>query len=307
MLETKNLIDKLKIISSKGFNIQEVFRSFLECSAIAIYNSFTRDPQLEKQYMSIVKKYGKDNMQLFAECFSYITQLMGQERRDYVGEIFAEIGGLDSNGKGQVFTPLTIASFMAKSTYTEDYITKKFKMKHIVSMLEPAAGSGVFLVATANVLKDEFDINYQECVYLEAWELDSSVFYGLYLQASLMGFSGKIINGNTLLMEKYKEWITPVGLINAPLINARFKKQERFDVIKSKLKNKNVSRVLGYFKNLADSESTYGTLRLKAIASGFKGKVRKGFKSKLLDYMKENKDKFFNEADFMYDVATLLK
>lgn len=307
MYTTKNLIEKLQIVARTGYNIQEVFRSFLECSALSVYNSFAREQEIENQYMTIVKKYGKDNMQIFAECFGIITMLFEQERRDYVGEVFAEIGGLDSNGKGQVFTPLSIATFMAKTTYTEDYITKKFKMNHIVTMLEPSAGSGVFLVATANVLKDEFDINYQECVMLEAWELDSSVFYGLYLQASLMGFSGKIINGNTLSMEKYKEWITPTGVINAPLINARFKKQERFDIIKSRLKNKNVNRVLDYFKNLADKDSTYGVLRLKAIASGFKGKVRKGFKSKLLDYMKENSDKLFTEADFMYDVATLLK
>lgn len=314
MYTTKNLIDKFQTVARCGYNIQEVFRSFLECSALSIYNSFARKQEIENQYMTIVKKYGKENMQIFAECFGIITMLFEQERRDYVGEIFAEIGGLDSRGKGQVFTPISIATFMAKTTYTEDYITKKFKMNHIVSMLEPSAGSGVFLVATANVLKDEFNINYQECLYLEAWELDSSVFYGLYLQASLMGFSGRIINGNTLSMEKYREWVTPIGVLNAPLINARFKKQERFDVIKVKLKNKNVSKLLDYFKSIADENTTYGTLRLKAIASGFNmskanknGKVRKGLKSVVLDFLKDNKDKVFNTADFMYDLASLLK
>lgn len=59
---------------------------------------------------------------------------------------------------------------------------------------------------------------------------------------------------------------------------------------------------------LADENTTYGTLRLKAIASGFNmskanknGKVRKGLKSVVLDFLKDNKDKVFNTADFMYD------
>lgn len=307
MYTTKDLTNRFQDIARKGYNIQEVFRAFLECSAIAIYNSFTRDSDLEKQYLNIAKKYAKENMIIFSECFAIITQLFEQERRDYVGEIFAEIGGLDSNGKGQVFTPLSIASFMAKTTFTEDYISKKFKRNHIVSMLEPSAGSGAFLVATANVLKEEFDINYQESVYLEAWELDSSVFYGLYLQASLMGFSGKIINGNTLLLEKYKEWITPVGFINAPLINARFKRQVRFDTVKSNLRQATIQKVMVAIKKLSKKGDTYKSIRLRAIASGFKtSAVRKGFKRKVLDLLLSEPNKVFDISEFENSISKLL-
>lgn len=271
-LTIKDIISELQIVANSGFNIKDVFRSFMEVSAISIYNSIAKDPKLEKQYMSSVKKYGRDNMHRFSKCFSILVELLQKDYQDYLGQISVELSTLDGT-KGQIFTPLNIAEYMAKASWSNDHITKLLKNpNNYIKVLEPSAGTGVFLVAIARIMVEDIKLNFQEKLWLVAWELDQSIFYGLYVQASLMGFSAHIVNGNTLTQEKYEEWITPVGYAKRWSFKSKSCSMHRLDTIKKDLRDKTINRVATLIYELSKKRSncTYRQVRLMLIAGKFK-------------------------------------
>lgn len=270
-LTTKDIISELQNIANSGFNVKEVFRSFMEVSAISIYNSLAKDPKLEEQYMDNVKKYGKENMHHFAKCFAILVELLEKDYQDYLGQISGELSTLDGT-KGQCFTPLYMAEFIAKTTLSNNSTEKILKNPNrYLKVLEPSAGTGVFLVAIARTMM-ESKSNFQEKLWVVAWELDQSIFYGLYMQASIMGFSASIIHGNTLLEEKYKEWVTPIGYVKRPSFSLKSFKMHRFQTTKKDMQDKTINRVATLIYGLSKKRSncTYRQVRLMLIAGKFK-------------------------------------
>ena len=73
---------------------------------------------------------------------------------DVLGELFMR---LDANAarNGQVFTPFEIAELMARMQFSRDHFEALVRENGEVSVIDPAVGSGVLLLAFAKIVNDE--------------------------------------------------------------------------------------------------------------------------------------------------------
>ena len=95
---------------------------------------------------------------------------------------------------------------------------------------EPACGSGVNLIALANVMKEK-GINYQRNVYFVAQDIDPLVAKMCYIQMSLLGMPGIVIVGDTLASPmKGEYWLTPFHFVFGIAILQRYKKKQEQEI-----------------------------------------------------------------------------
>lgn len=95
-----------------------VFNDFIIMSAIAISNSVNFNQDKEDEYLSIVKKYSKEELDLFVKLLAELVNIYQDiEKRndiqDVLGEIFNKLN-IANKVKGQFFTPYHISYLVAK-------------------------------------------------------------------------------------------------------------------------------------------------------------------------------------------------
>lgn len=111
---------------------------------------------------------------------------------------------------GQYFTPDNIAIFMTE-IINGDF--KQLEKEEFISVSEPTCGSGVMVLAFAqNMLKKE--INYQNSMFADAWDLDKTCALMAYVQFSIYNIPAIVTHGDSLSLKAYSKWITPMYFIN---------------------------------------------------------------------------------------------
>lgn len=202
----------------------QVWQDFINMSACAIANAVDRRPEVWKQredsYMKMVKKYSKDELNLISELLAITTLALDENSaQDFLGEFYMQLD-FGSDWHGQFFTPWHIAELMAKMQLDEK-VKEQISSKGYISVNDSCCGSGCMLMAFANVCKD-MDINYQQSVFFVGQDIDDVVAKICYIQISLLGCSGYVVIGNSLLEPicgsaiepSYKEpeniWFTPL-------------------------------------------------------------------------------------------------
>ena len=202
----KKFIDLLHFFNGKHRAV-DVFRDFVVMFAISIKNRIDYKQEDEDIYLSIVKKYTRDEMniiiKLVTELFSICSNL--DETRDVLGEIYSQIGGL-SKGLSQVFTPNHIAKMMANMIL--DLKDNKLKENEYITVLDPTCGSGVLLVGAVNTLESK-KINYEDKVLFIGQDLDFICVCMTYIQMCMNCMAGYVIQGNSLTNETFKIFYTP--------------------------------------------------------------------------------------------------
>lgn len=204
----------IKLFQSFGYkhNIADVFRDFLEISAITISNSvdWNQAAKREKKYFELIKNYSKEELLKFAKILAELTMALEKEPSDILGEIFMELE-LGNKFKGQFFTPMSVAICMAEMTLSDNY-TKIINDNGYLTINEPACGAGATIIAFALALKNR-GYNYQQQMLLTAQDLDIKAVHMCYIQCSLLGIPGQILHCNTLTMEVFEIWRTPFYMI----------------------------------------------------------------------------------------------
>ena len=149
------MMDKL---TGNGYRSAEsVFVDFLTLSACSYSNVFDRTNKevREKQYLDIVKKYKKEELNYFSTALGELTMaaeiyLQHGYIKDILGYIYTT-GQYYKKAMGQYFTPDNIAIFMT------EIINGDFKQREkedFISVSEPTCGSGIMILAFAqNMLK----------------------------------------------------------------------------------------------------------------------------------------------------------
>jgi hypothetical protein len=92
-------------------------------------------------------------------------------------------------------------------------VVEKLKRELFVTIADPCIGAGALLIAATQELRD-LGINYSERILFEAVDVDEVAFYMAYLQISLCGMAARVIHGNSLSLQKFRTWYTPVFFIN---------------------------------------------------------------------------------------------
>lgn len=190
-----------------------------ECGAIAISNSvdWKQAPAREERYKQIMSGYELKERQLLGEIFNKIFTLLSSmtlsygEFNDWLGVLFMR--SETSNSKaGQFFTPYCISKLCAQTTVNKEFVKDKQAKGEILSISEPACGSGGMVLATLDVLWNECNFNYTQNCFVEASDIDARCVHMCYLQLSLAGVPAIIKQQNTLTRELYSVWYTPAYL-----------------------------------------------------------------------------------------------
>lgn len=128
--------------------------------------------------------------------------------RDFLGEVAAEIGALNSQ-IGQFFTPFSVslinAGLLIGNAQTE------IDAKGFITVHEPAAGAGSMIVAVADTLSYQ-GIDPARALWVDAVELNSTAFHMVYIQMSMRQIPGRVTHGDSLSCEVFEQALTPASV-----------------------------------------------------------------------------------------------
>lgn len=151
----------------------------------------------EKQYLDIAKHYSKAEMDTFAEMFAQLVLILERKRGycDFLGELYMMLG-LGNDAGGQFFTPYAVCRMMAKVSLPD--VNEKVEQQGWLSVNDPACGAGATLIAAADILYNDYKLNFQTSVMFTGQDIDYTTGLMCYIQLSLCGCAGYVRIGNTL-------------------------------------------------------------------------------------------------------------
>lgn len=227
--EAKKRLAGLLLRVGKKHSIAKVFLDCMEMNAIAISSRVDKAnyQRREARYLDIVRAYDKDEIDAFCEAMAMIVlglQAAAEtgQLRDMLGELYGELG-MNDNYKAQMFTPQDVANLMGHLTYQNDnpqaggrpegsHSADEHQESKSVSLYDGTVGSGVLVLGFINALMDQ-GIRYHGHVVVEAMDIDPVCVHMCYIQFSLYGIAAKVLHGNTLLVETFDTWYTPMYIL----------------------------------------------------------------------------------------------
>lgn len=206
-----NIIKKIKWLTGRH-GTWTIFTDFIAMTAISIRNSvnIVNREKKEQEYLDIIKKYRKDELEKFPEMLGELIMGLEKEKTDILGMLFMDLG-ISSKWKGQFFTPMSIAELMAEVSI--DQIKNIIEEDGYITVNEPAAGAGAMVIALAKVL-EQHGYNYQKQMVIITQDIDIKSVYMAYIQLSLLGIPAKVMHANTITLEVFEEWDTPFYVLN---------------------------------------------------------------------------------------------
>jgi type I restriction-modification system DNA methylase subunit len=130
-----------KVFEKLAFGKSEstIFDDFLDIVIYALSGE-----RYEEEYLSIMKKYKREEVDLFSKLFAHMVIIMdndGSGLKDYLGEFFQTY--ITKGRHGQFFTPEHVCDMMAAMTMDKGTIGK--------TIIDPSCGSGRMLLSAAKV------------------------------------------------------------------------------------------------------------------------------------------------------------
>ena len=186
----------IKILTSfeGGWSPYDLFCDWIKMLALSISN--TTDiiqgklwQEREKDYLNTIKKYDavKDR---FVEMSGYLTLALDQEITDVLGQIYME-AGLGNKYTGQFFTPFHLSLLTAQLNMPQE-------IEEPIKLNEPSTGGGGMILAVARVMLKR-GYNPQQWLDVVAQDLDWKGVYMTYVQISLLGLKGVVVQGDSLI------------------------------------------------------------------------------------------------------------
>ena len=212
--EIKKIIHGL----SRSSSVWQVFTDWITFMALVISNTYD-GCHLEGR-MGMLKeldgRYNDDQGRDFLKMFIILGDMMSDalcqhDYHDFLGEFYTELG-LTSKERAQVFTPDSISQFMGGIMAIET-LEEEVQRKGYMTIVEPAAGSGKLVLGLMQAIEQRHHNPHTDCVIL-AVDTDIRCVYMSYIQLSLYGIPAVVQHGNSLSMEQWSRWYTPVYLLD---------------------------------------------------------------------------------------------
>ena len=191
-----------------GRNNYDVFQDFLTLAALSFHNVIAKDEKVEKEYLDIIGRY--KNKKQFAELLVITTLALEEKPQDFLGDIFMSAGFGNVRG-GQFFTPYHLSKMMSDITIGDNF-KEQIEKDGYVTLSEPCCGAGGMIIAASEVMKEK-GFNPQTQMKFVGIDIDLKCCQMAYIQTSLLGLRGQIYHGNTISMEMWKRFITPMSII----------------------------------------------------------------------------------------------
>lgn len=261
----KKLIDLITKASYKHSKWQ-VFSDFVEMSAISLSNAvdLVHKQEREKRYLEIMNSYEKKDQELFPEMFAHLVNALEFETTtsgpvDVLGSVFHELE-LHNKWKGQFFTPVHVCDAMGMITVGDK--ARFIEEKGFITVAEPCVGSGAMVLGFAKAMKAN-KMNYCSQMVVTATDIDLKCVHMAYIQLSLYGIPAVIIHGNTLAMQEWSKWYTPVYILNGWQWK-RYQETAPADEGNTKIqleRSNSMNKVFGEFKSIESLNETAINLR----------------------------------------------
>lgn len=219
--EFAKILDKLAYSRRR----EEVFSDWAAMAAWSISNSIERRQEVEEQYLRVAEKYTAEELSLHARMIAIVVNELEAEPRDVLGELYMG-ANLGKEQAGQFFTPFSISRMMA-GFHLGSIEERKGR---IVSVSDPACGSGGTLVAMALAMLDG-GVNYQYWAYFEAQDIDPLCCRMAYIQLALLGMPAAIICGDTLAMRR--DWVMYTPQYHIALTGSRLSAQRTNEIARA--------------------------------------------------------------------------
>ena len=213
---TAAIIELIKQVAYSK-SVHQVFCDFVEMSAIAISNAvaFTTRAAREARYLDIINSYEKKHHTLFQEMLIALVLALDEKAHtsgpeDILGAIFHELE-LHSPRSSQFFTPQGLSDMIALMSFGG--AEKALEERGFIHVAEPACGSGTMVTSLCKVMLQN-GFNYNQQLLVTATDIDLKCVHMAYLQLSLYGVPAVVIHGNTLTLEEWSRWYTPVYVLH---------------------------------------------------------------------------------------------
>lgn len=212
----KDFIKALRNSPDRSLSEFEKFRLMLEmfyCSyAKMTAPNKERADALEARYMELVGRHrDPDTVRAYPELAAIAQVAVAGGGVDFLGDVAGELEFLDK-GLEQFFTPYQVARFMAAATIDHDMVYQSIEEEGFFTLLEPACGAGVMVLAAADHL-EKLGYDLQLSMLVQAVDLSPLCYYMTYCQLTWRGVSASVIHGNTLSRETFESaWTLPTHL-----------------------------------------------------------------------------------------------
>lgn len=199
--DQKEFIKVIEKLTNR-FHTWEVWQDFVVMYAIAISNAVdtVHREKREEIYMRIVKKYNKEELDLFPElCAMVVMALEKDKDRDFLGEMYMALN-LGNHWKGQFFTPYNVCRMMAEMTCGGT--VSEIEEKGYIAVNDCCCGAGALLIAYANAAERatiDSGYNWQNHILFTAQDVDMITGLMCYIQLSLLGCAGYVKIGDSLI------------------------------------------------------------------------------------------------------------
>ena len=198
----KEFINLVRSLSDRNSTVLE---DFAEMAAISISNALLKDKAREERYLSVVKKYRKEEVGQFPKMLACVVNSLSLGLHDALGEICMsdEMGRW---GSDVAFTPYHVSKMMA--TIALDGVKEVVEKKEFITVCEPACGTGSMIIAAADAMQD-VGLSYQTDAHFTATDIRAVFAHMAFIQCSLLHIPAIVIHGDSLSQSVYSTWATP--------------------------------------------------------------------------------------------------
>ncbi len=182
----------------------QVFSDFVTMGSASLHNAVHHCDEIESEYMSIVGKYNKKEVERICKLFSHVILGLEESVCDFLGDIYMSLEFGNARA-GQFFTPWSLSKMMASMCHSESLAAMD---KEFITFSDPACGAGCMAIAFSETMR-EAGHNPQKRLWVQCWDVDSLVARMCYIQLSLLHIPAEIVIGNSLTLEVHRVMRTP--------------------------------------------------------------------------------------------------
>lgn len=196
-------------------SVWQIFSDWIEIIALKL--SCCYDPSHNHKRVKILKeyydKYSANEIKKFEEAFIELGEIVDDNLKngcfvDILGSIYMELQ-LSAHEKAQIFTHESICNMVGQISGRNFDIPEK----GYITLYEPAAGSGAMLFKAFEEAAKQ-GINPKTQIAVFAVDTDIRCIHMCYIQLSLYGIPAVIQHGNSISLEAWSRWYTPVYIID---------------------------------------------------------------------------------------------
>lgn len=209
----RELVKLLEETCPSSMHRRDFFNDCIEMWAITVSNRLAggyKFDEREARFLKIEKKYDRKTVTGISQAFGLFQIVTAEEGGDVLGDVYQGLNIQNTNA-GQFFTPSVLSVTMNAMLLVDAAkdLDERRKAGTYFDALDPAIGAGSTLIATADWL-DQEKVPFRDVMRFDGVDIDLTCVYMAYLQLATRGVSAIVRHGNSITMEMWDAWITPL-------------------------------------------------------------------------------------------------